>query len=64
MHQHQHSLLASLSSLTPDRSGWGWLGYNAATDRLQIATCANQVSKYTHWQYTHWHNCAHSMCTV
>ena len=23
-------------------SGWGWLGYNKATDKLQIATCANQ----------------------
>ena len=23
-------------------SGWGWLGYNKATGRLQIATCANQ----------------------
>ena len=23
-------------------SGWGWLGYNAATKGLEIATCANQ----------------------
>ena len=23
-------------------SGWGWLGYNKATDALQLATCANQ----------------------
>ncbi|PAA91509.1 hypothetical protein BOX15_Mlig028734g3, partial [Macrostomum lignano] len=23
-------------------SGWAWLGYNFKTDRLQIATCANQ----------------------
>ena len=23
-------------------SGWGWLGYNTATKRVQIATCANQ----------------------
>jgi len=23
-------------------SGWGWLGYDAAEDRLKIATCANQ----------------------
>lgn len=23
-------------------SGWGWLGYNGETKRLQIATCANQ----------------------
>ena len=25
-------------------SGWGWLGYNKATGKLQIATCPNQVS--------------------
>ena len=24
-------------------SGWGWLGLNKASGRLQIATCANQV---------------------
>eukprot|EP00041_Stephanoeca_diplocostata_P014160 m.254587 g.254587 ORF g.254587 m.254587 type:complete len:230 (-) comp19604_c0_seq2:2688-3377(-) len=23
-------------------SGWGWLGYNKATGRVEIATCANQ----------------------
>jgi Fe-Mn family superoxide dismutase len=23
-------------------SGWGWLGYNKTTSRLEIATCANQ----------------------
>jgi Fe-Mn family superoxide dismutase len=23
-------------------SGWGWLGLNTATQKLQIATCANQ----------------------
>ena len=23
-------------------SGWGWLGYNKQTNKLQIATCANQ----------------------
>lgn len=23
-------------------SGWGWLGYNKETKRLQIASCANQ----------------------
>ncbi|GKY93256.1 superoxide dismutase, mitochondrial [Mayamaea pseudoterrestris] len=23
-------------------SGWGWLGYNKSTGRLEIATCANQ----------------------
>jgi superoxide dismutase, Fe-Mn family len=23
-------------------SGWGWLGYNPSTTRLEVATCANQ----------------------
>lgn len=23
-------------------SGWGWLGYNKSTGRLEVATCANQ----------------------
>lgn len=23
-------------------SGWAWLGYNKGTQRLQVATCANQ----------------------
>jgi Fe-Mn family superoxide dismutase len=23
-------------------SGWGWLGYNPSTGRLEVATCANQ----------------------
>lgn len=23
-------------------SGWGWLGYNKSTQKLQITTCANQ----------------------
>ena len=23
-------------------SGWGWLGYNTGTGRLEVATCANQ----------------------
>lgn len=23
-------------------SGWGWLGYNKSTGRLEIATCPNQ----------------------
>ena len=23
-------------------SGWGWLGYNTTTGRLEVATCANQ----------------------
>ena len=25
-------------------SGWGWLGYNKAAGKLQIAACANQVN--------------------
>ena len=29
-------------------SGWGWLGYNKAAGKLQIATCANQVSVILH----------------
>lgn len=24
-------------------SGWGWLGYNKVSGKLQIATCPNQV---------------------
>jgi len=32
----------SLASVVVQGSGWGWLGYNKETDRLQIATCANQ----------------------
>ena len=28
-------------------SGWGWLGYNKAAGKLQIAACANQVNFYT-----------------
>ena len=31
-----------LTLFFPQGSGWGWLGYNKATSRLQIATCANQ----------------------
>ena len=34
----------SASTVAVQGSGWGWLGYNKATGRLQIATCANQVS--------------------
>jgi len=26
-------------------SGWAWLGYNKKSDRLEIATCPNQVRK-------------------
>ncbi|KAB7506070.1 Superoxide dismutase [Mn] 1, mitochondrial [Armadillidium nasatum] len=38
------SLKTQLSTATVavQGSGWGWLGYNKAQKRLQIATCANQ----------------------
>ncbi len=32
----------SASTVAVQGSGWGWLGYNKATGRLQIAACANQ----------------------
>ncbi|KAI1710757.1 iron/manganese superoxide dismutase, alpha-hairpin domain-containing protein [Ditylenchus destructor] len=32
----------SAASTAVQGSGWGWLGYNKADKRLQIATCANQ----------------------
>jgi superoxide dismutase, Fe-Mn family len=32
----------SAKSIAVQGSGWGWLGYNAATARLEVATCANQ----------------------
>lgn len=32
----------SASTIAVQGSGWGWLGYNQDTTRLQIATCANQ----------------------
>jgi len=32
----------SASTAAVQGSGWGWLGYNKATGKLQIATCANQ----------------------
>ncbi len=35
----------SASTVAVQGSGWGWLGYNKATGKLQIATCANQVSR-------------------
>ena len=34
--------LLSASSVGVQGSGWGWLGYNSSTGRLQIATKANQ----------------------
>ena len=33
----------SASTVAVQGSGWGWLGYNKASGKLQIATCANQV---------------------
>jgi len=30
------------STVAVQGSGWGWLGYNKQSKRLQIATCANQ----------------------
>merc|ERR1712080_341101 len=32
----------STSTVAVQGSGWGWLGYNKSTGRLQIAACANQ----------------------
>jgi len=32
----------SASTVAVQGSGWGWLGYNKASGKLQIATCANQ----------------------
>jgi len=32
----------SAKSVAVQGSGWGWLGYNAKTGRLEVATCANQ----------------------
>jgi len=32
----------SAKSIAVQGSGWGWLGYNPSTDRLEVATCANQ----------------------
>lgn len=32
----------SAQSVAIQGSGWGWLGYNPSTNRLAIATCANQ----------------------
>lgn len=29
-------------SVAVQGSGWGWLGYNPTTKRLEVATCANQ----------------------
>lgn len=32
----------SAKSVAVQGSGWGWLGFNQATGRMEIATCANQ----------------------
>jgi len=32
----------SASTVAVQGSGWGWLGYNAGSGKLQLATCANQ----------------------
>jgi len=32
----------SAATVAVQGSGWGWLGYNKGTGKLQIATCANQ----------------------
>lgn len=34
--------MLSTAAVGVQGSGWGWLGYNKALNRLQIATCANQ----------------------
>lgn len=33
---------ATAKSIAVQGSGWGWVGYNVATRRLEVATCANQ----------------------
>ena len=32
----------SASTVAVQGSGWGWLGYNKDSGRLQLAACANQ----------------------
>jgi superoxide dismutase, Fe-Mn family len=32
----------SAKTVAVQGSGWGWLGYNKATGRVEVATCANQ----------------------
>ena len=32
----------SAKTVAVQGSGWGWLGYNKSTGRLEVATCANQ----------------------
>jgi Fe-Mn family superoxide dismutase len=35
----------SASTVGVQGSGWGWLGYDKATNSVAIATCPNQVRK-------------------
>ena len=32
----------SASTVAVQGSGWGWLGYNKVSGKLQVTTCANQ----------------------
>jgi Fe-Mn family superoxide dismutase len=34
-------------------SGWGWLGYNSATKRLEIMTKPNQVRHYCYSYFSY-----------
>merc|ERR1711936_1146059 len=36
------AIVRDFGTVAVQGSGWGWLGYNKATGRLEIATCANQ----------------------
>merc|ERR1711936_928742 len=36
------AIVRDFGTVAVQGSGWGWLGYNKATGRLRIATCANQ----------------------
>ena len=37
----------SASTVAVQGSGWGWLGFNKDSGKLQIAACANQVRSHT-----------------
>ena len=41
----------SASTVAVQGSGWGWLGYNKAAGKLAIATCANQVTTNTTFNF-------------
>jgi superoxide dismutase len=49
----------SASAVGVQGSGWGWLGYDKATDSVAIATCANQVGEkrciYKLFKNRKWH---------